>query len=57
MREIIEGTFAIIVLLLLFQALFPQVLAEIVTTAKLAIFVGITAVIIGGAVWLFFNRE
>lgn len=55
MRGIIEGMVGIIVLLLMLQILFPEILAQLVSTALTAVFVVILLFGVGVGVWLLTN--
>ena len=55
MQGILEGMVAIIVLLVLLQALFPEILAAIVATSLTALFLGILIIAFGVVIWLFMN--
>jgi len=52
MKGLMEGMVAIIISILLLQAIFPKLLEQIISTTLFAIFVSIVILIVGGAVWL-----
>lgn len=55
MKGIIEAFLGIIVCVLLLQALFPGVLAQIVKTTLTALFVGVLVLVVGFGIWIAIN--